>query len=93
MPRHSKAKSSTNKTSADGTPLNDILSKLSNAKYLSLIDANSGYNNLELDERSSYLMMFTCQFGRYRYKSLPFGAAPAGDMFQKKIDKICMWDC
>ena len=32
--------------------------------------------------------MFTCQFGRYRYKRLPFGVAPTGDMFQRKIDEI-----
>ena len=28
--------------------------------------------------------MFACQFGRYRYKRLPFGAVSAGDMFQGK---------
>ena len=33
-------------------------------------------------------MTFAPQFGRYRYKWLPFGAAPAGDMFQRKIDEI-----
>ena len=33
-------------------------------------------------------MMFACQFGRQRYKQLPFGAALAGDMFQRKINKI-----
>ena len=59
-----------------------------NAKYLFLIDASSGYHNLKLDERSSYLMTFTCLFGRYRYKRLPFGAALAGDMFQRKTDEI-----
>ena len=32
--------------------------------------------------------MYACQFGRYRYKILPFGAAPAGDMFQRKLDEI-----
>ena len=32
--------------------------------------------------------MFACQFGRYRYKHLPFGAALADDMFQHKIDEI-----
>ena len=71
-----------------GPTLNDILPKLNDAKYLSLIDVSSGYHNLKLDERSSYLMMFTCQFGRYRYKRLLFGAALLGDMFQGKIDKI-----
>ena len=32
--------------------------------------------------------MFTCQLGRYRYKQLPFGAAPSVDMFQRNIDEI-----
>ena len=32
--------------------------------------------------------MFACQFGRYRYKWLPFGIEPVGNMFQRKIDKI-----
>ena len=51
-----------------GPTLNNILPKLNHAKYLSLIDVSLGYNNLKLDEKSSYLMMFTCQFGRFRYK-------------------------
>ena len=56
---------------------------------MSIIDASSGYHNLKLDKQSSYLNTFACPFGRYRYKHLPFGAAPVGDMFQCKIDKIC----
>ena len=32
--------------------------------------------------------MFSCPFGRYRYIRLPFGVAPVGDMFQKKIEKL-----
>ena len=55
---------------------------------MSIIDASSGYQNLNLDEMSSYLTTFTSQFGRYRYKGLPFGAVPVGDMFQHKIDEI-----
>ena len=71
-----------------GSTLNDILPKLNYAKYLSLIDVSSGYHSLKLDERSSYLMMLAYQFGRYSYKQLPFGTAPAGDMFQRKNDEI-----
>ena len=71
-----------------GPTLNNIFPKLNNVKYLSLIDVSSGYHNLKLDERSSYLSTFACQFGRYRYKRLPFGAAPTGDIFQQKIDDI-----
>ena len=69
-----------------GPTLNDIFPKLKNK--ISLIGVNSGYNNLKLDERSSYLTTFACQFGRYRNKRLPFRAAPTGDMFQWKIGKI-----
>ena len=57
-------------------------------QYMSIIDASSGYHNLKLDMQSSYLTTFACQFGRYRYKHLPFGAVPAGNMFQHKIDGI-----
>ena len=32
--------------------------------------------------------MFTCQFGWYRISRLPFGVAPAGDIFQQKNDKV-----
>ena len=88
MPRSSEAKSNTHRTSQKMTH-NDILPKLNNAQCLSLIDVSFGYHNLKLDKRSSYLTTFACQFGRYRYKWLPFGAAPAGDRFQWKIDERC----
>ena len=71
-----------------GPTLNDILPKLNNAQYLSLKDGSSGYHNMKLDKKSSYLTMFACQFGRYRYKRLTCWIAPAGDLFQRKIDKI-----
>ena len=65
--------------------LNDILPKLNNMQYMSIIDASSGYHNLKLDKQSSYLTTFACPFGKYRYKHLPFRAVLAGDMFQHKI--------
>ena len=68
--------------------LNDIFPKLNNVQHLSLIDASSSYHNLTLDERSSFLTTFACSLGRYRYKRLPYGAVPTGDMFQRKIDEI-----
>ena len=53
-----------------------------------IIDAISGYHNLKLDKQLSYLTTFSCPFGSYQYKHLPFGAVPAGNMFQCKIDEI-----
>ena len=71
-----------------GPVLSDIFPKLYNVLYLCLIDVSLGYHNLKLDVKSLYLTTFACQFGRYRYKRLPFGPACAGYMFQRKIDKI-----
>ena len=68
--------------------MNDIFPKLRHVQYLSLIDASLGYHTLKLDKQSPYTATSTCQFGRYIYKRLPFGAGPTGDMFQRKIDKI-----
>ena len=50
-----------------GPTLNDILSKLYNVQYMSIIDASSGYHNLKLDKQSSYLTTFSHPFGRYHY--------------------------
>ena len=54
---------------------------------MSIINVSSGYHNLWLDMQSSYLTTFTCPFGRYHYKHLPFGAVPVDNMFQRKTDE------
>ena len=71
-----------------GPTLKDILQKLNNVQYMSIIDASSEYHNLKLDRQLLHLTMFACPFGRCRYKCLPFRAAPVGNMFQCKIDEI-----
>ena len=60
-----------------GPMLNDILLMFNNVQYISIIDASSGYHNLKLDEKSSYLTMFACSFGWYQYKhAYHSGAVP-----------------
>ena len=71
-----------------GPMLNDMLPKLNNVQYMSIIDVSSGYYNLKLDNKLSYLTTFVCPFGWYTYKYLPFGTAPVDNMFQHKIDEI-----
>ena len=68
-----------------GLTLNAILPNLAGMKYPTPIDVSLGYDNLILDEMSSYLTIFSCPFGRYQYIRLLFGEATAGDIFQKKI--------
>ena len=52
-----------------GLILNNILPRLADVKYLTLIDVSSGYRNINLDGKSSYLT-FSCPFGRYWYITL-----------------------
>ena len=47
-----------------GPMLSDILLRLNNVKYMSIIYASSGYHNQKLDEKSLYLTTFACPFGR-----------------------------
>ena len=46
-----------------GPMLNDILPRLNNVKYMSIINASLVYLNLKMDKKLSYLTMFTCPLG------------------------------
>jgi len=67
--------------------LDDILPKLSGARYFSIPDARSGYWNIKLDKESSLCTTFNSPFGRYRFLRLPFGLVCAQDIFQRKVDE------
>ena len=56
-------------------------------KYLTLIDASSGYHNLKLNEKLSYLTTFFVCLAGCRYMQLPFGTAPVDEIIQK-IDEL-----
>ena len=70
--------------------LNDIFIKLTNVFYMTIADTNSGYHNLILDKKSSYLTTFSYQCGRYRFTRLHFGVVPMGHMFQQESIKFSM---
>ncbi|XP_053687067.1 uncharacterized protein K02A2.6-like [Sabethes cyaneus] len=61
--------------------LDEILPELGKAKIFSTVDAKKGFWHVELDESSSKLTTFWTPFGRYRWTRLPFGIAPAPEIF------------
>ena len=67
-----------------GPTLSDIPPKVCNVCYMTIINTSSGYHNMKLDKKSSYLTIFACHFGRYRFTRLQFGMMLTGDMFQQK---------
>lgn len=65
--------------------LDDLLPDLADVKVFSTLDLRDGFWHLKLDEESSRLTTFATPFGRYRWKVLPFGIAPAPEIFQKNV--------
>lgn len=65
--------------------IDDILPNLAKAKIFSVLDAKDGFWQIKLDEESSKLTTFWTPEGRYRWKRLAFGLAPAPEEFQRRL--------
>ena len=65
--------------------IEDIVTRLQDSAVYSVLDANSGYFQIKLTERSSELTTFNTPFGRYRYLRLPMGIRCAAEVFQRQM--------
>ena len=63
-------------------------SKLAGAKFFSRLDANSGFWQIKLSERSRPLTTFITPWGRYCFNVLPFGISSGSEKFQKCMSQI-----
>ena len=68
--------------------IDNVIFKVSGALHFSILDAHSGFWQVELDEDSSKLCTFNTPWGRYWWKMLPFGLTCSGDVFQGKMDTV-----
>ena len=53
--------------------IEEIITRMPNAKVFSVLDAKSGFWQVKLDHESAKLCTFNTPFGRYMFKRLPFG--------------------
>ena len=63
----------------------DIGTRLQDSVVYSILDANSGYFQIKLTEKSSELTTFNTPCGRYRYLRLPMGIRCAAEVFQRQM--------
>ncbi|XP_062716630.1 uncharacterized protein K02A2.6-like [Aedes albopictus] len=70
------------------TTIDEILPELGKAKVFSTADVRKGFWHVLLDEKSSRLTTFWTPFGRYPWIRLPFGIAPAPDIFHMKLQEV-----
>ena len=64
------------KTVGDAYPLplvSDLLHKIEEAKYISVIDLKSGFHQVKIAKKDRHKTAFTFGYGLYQYKRLPMG--------------------
>ncbi|KAF7648890.1 hypothetical protein LDENG_00150500 [Lucifuga dentata] len=66
--------------------IEQVVSFMPGAKVFSVLDAKSGFLQIELDEASSFLTTFNTPVGRFRWLRLPFGIKCAPEIFQRIMD-------
>ena len=65
----------------------EVVAEMPRAKVFSVVDANQGYWQIQLDDESSKLCTFNSPSGRYRFKRLPFGISSAPEVFQRCLSQ------
>lgn len=65
--------------------IGEVVAKMPIAKLFSVLNANHGFWQIQLNEDSSHLCTFNTPLGRYRFKRLPFGISSAPEVFQRCI--------
>ena len=68
--------------------IEDIATRLYDAKLFAVVDVKNGFWHVVLDEKSSYLTTFHTPFGRYWWKWMPFRKFSAPEIFQKKTHEM-----
>ena len=68
--------------------VDETLAQLAGAKVFSKLDANSGFWQIPLEEKSKLLTTFVTPFGRYCFNKLPFGISSAPELFQRRMNTI-----
>jgi len=69
--------------------VDELIEKIGNAKYLTALDATKGYWQIPLGSRESELRScFTCEFGTFCFKVMPFGLHSSGATYMRLMQKV-----
>ena len=64
------------------------LALLSGANVFSKLDANSGFWQIPLADKSKLLTTFITPYGRFCFNKLPFGISSAPEIFQRRMSEV-----
>ena len=68
--------------------IEELLGRLNNCKYFSLLDLCSGYYHTSLMEEAKKKTAFVKADGKYQWNIVPFGLATAVSTFQYLMSKV-----
>ena len=56
------------------------------AKYFAVVDAETGFWQIPLDEKSLMYTAFNTKLGRYRFKRMPYGIKSGREVLQRAME-------
>ena len=65
------------------TFVDQLLKRVAGHSYYCFLDGYSGYNQIEVDLQDQEKTTFTCPFGTFAYRRMPFGLCNAPATFQR----------
>lgn len=68
--------------------MDEVLNKVSRARYISKLDLTKGYWQVPLDSASRQKSAFITPFGHYQFTVAPFGMMNSGATFVRMMDKV-----
>ena len=68
--------------------IEDLIEKVSSARYITKIDISKAYWQCEMDPASIPITAFVTPFGLYEYLVMPFGLGGAASCFQRLMQKL-----
>ena len=81
-------------TQKDHFPLpfiDQVLDTLSEKKFFSFLDGFSGYNQIQIAPKDQDKTTFTCPWGTFGYRVLPFGLCNAPTTLQRVVPLSYGW--
>lgn len=68
--------------------VDDCIEKLAGKKYFSLLDFNSGFWQLRMEEKSKEMTAFRTEDGHFQFTRMPFGLVNAPASFQRMVNAL-----
>ena len=66
----------------------ELIEKLGDATYITTLDLTKGYYQVPVAQEDREKTAFTTPFGKYRFKTMPFGLKGAPSTFQRLMDRV-----